>query len=60
MRPADGHDLSGLDRYTVLAPWKLAALYEYSRRRGEDSLIADPALVRSFLAAAEKAAGSKT
>lgn len=52
-----GRDLSGLNWYTALAQWKLAVLYEYSRRRGEDPYYADPALVRSFLGAARRVAG---
>ena len=56
-----GRDLSGLAWYSVLAQWKLAALYEYSRRRadrdGGDDYYADPALVTSFLDAAHRAAG---
>jgi aminoglycoside phosphotransferase (APT) family kinase protein len=56
-----GRDLSGLAWYSVLAQWKLAALYEYSRRRaargGGDAYYADPALVTSFLRAAHRAAG---
>ena len=56
-----GRDLSGLAWYTVMALWKLAALYEYSRRRaagdGGDDYYADEALVTSFLSAAHRAAG---
>jgi aminoglycoside phosphotransferase (APT) family kinase protein len=56
-----GADLSRLDWYTALALWKLAVLYEYGRRRAErgvgDSYYQDPAQVRSFLAAAHRAAG---
>jgi aminoglycoside phosphotransferase (APT) family kinase protein len=56
-----GADLSGLAWYTVMALWKLAALYEYSRRRaagdGGDDYYADEALVTSFLRAAHQAAG---
>lgn len=51
-----GRDLSTLDWYTTLALWKLAVLYEYGRRRGTDDYYADPALVKSFLAAAERTA----
>ena len=40
-----------------MAMWKLAVLYEYSRRRGEDAYYADPALVQRFLAAAHREAG---
>jgi aminoglycoside phosphotransferase (APT) family kinase protein len=49
-----GRDLSGLRWYTVLVQWKLAVLYEYSRRRGGDPYYADPALVDAFLAAAHR------
>lgn len=56
-----GADLGGLAWYTVMALWKLAALYEYSRRRAEggggDGYYADEALVTSFLRAAHRAAG---
>ncbi len=55
-----GRDLPDLRWYTVLALWKLAVLYEYGRRRAADGAgdgyYADPALVTSFLAAAERAA----
>jgi aminoglycoside phosphotransferase (APT) family kinase protein len=57
---ATGRDLSNLTWYTVLALWKLAVLYEYGRRRAMsgmgDGYYADPALVKSFLAAASRAA----
>jgi len=56
-----GRDLGGLAWYTVMALWKLAALYEYSRRRATgdvgDDYYADEALVASFLTAAHRAAG---
>jgi aminoglycoside phosphotransferase (APT) family kinase protein len=56
-----GADLGGLAWYTVMALWKLAVLYEYSRRRaagdGGDAYYTDPALVASFLRAAHQAAG---
>jgi aminoglycoside phosphotransferase (APT) family kinase protein len=52
-----GRDLSGLRWYTAMALWKLAVLYDYSRRRGTDPYYADPALVASFLGAAAAAAG---
>ena len=56
-----GTSLANLDWYTALALWKLAALYEYGRRRAVrgvgDPYYADPALVRSFLEAAHRAAG---
>ena len=52
-----GGDLSRLRWYTVMAMWKLAVLYEYSHRRGEDAYYADPALVQRFLAAAHREAG---
>jgi len=55
-----GADLSGLNWYAALAMYKLAALYEYSRRRFEDGVgdpyYADPALVASFLDAGERLA----
>ncbi|MFD0306924.1 phosphotransferase family protein [Streptomyces sp. NPDC127119] len=56
-----GRDLSNLDWYTALAFWKLAALYEYSRRRTVrgvgDPYYADQKLVQAFLAAAHRTAG---
>jgi len=56
-----GRDLSGLAWYTVMAQWKLAVLYEYSRRRSArgdgDPYYADRSLVASFLRAAHHAAG---
>jgi aminoglycoside phosphotransferase (APT) family kinase protein len=56
-----GRDLTGLAWYTALVQWKLAILYEYGRRRAVrgvgDPYYADPAKVRSFLAAAHSAAG---
>jgi len=55
-----GRDLSGLAWYTVMAQWKLAVLYEYSRRRtarGDgDPYYADASLVASFLRTAHQAA----
>ena len=58
---ATGRDLAGLRWYTTLALWKLAVLYEYSRRRALDGAgdpyYEDPGLVRSFLDAARRAAG---
>lgn len=54
-----GRDVSGLAWYSALVLWKLAALYEYSRRRLAagvgDPYYEDPALVRSFLDAAGRA-----
>ncbi|MDT5124670.1 MAG: hypothetical protein QOH54_314 [Mycobacterium sp.] len=55
-----GADVSGVNWYATLAMYKLAALYEYSRRRFEggtgDPYYADPELVPSFLAAGERLA----
>jgi aminoglycoside phosphotransferase (APT) family kinase protein len=55
-----GADVSGVNWYAALAMYKLAALYEYSRRRFEagvgDPYYADPQLVASFLAAGERLA----
>lgn len=47
-----GRDLSCLKWYMVMANWKLAVLYEYSRRRGEDPYYQAPGLVNRFLASA--------
>jgi aminoglycoside phosphotransferase (APT) family kinase protein len=56
-----GADLSNVNWYATLAMYKLAALYEYSRRRFEqgigDPYYADPGLVSSFLGAGERMAG---
>jgi aminoglycoside phosphotransferase (APT) family kinase protein len=52
-----GVDLARLRWYEVMATWKLAVLYEYSHRRGEDPYYADPALVRRFLEFAHREAG---
>jgi aminoglycoside phosphotransferase (APT) family kinase protein len=55
-----GADVSRVNWYATLAMYKLAALYEYSRRRFEsgvgDPYYADPGLVSSFLAAGERLA----
>jgi aminoglycoside phosphotransferase (APT) family kinase protein len=55
-----GADVSAVNWYATLAMYKLAALYEYSRRRFEsgvgDPYYADPALASSFLAAGERLA----
>jgi aminoglycoside phosphotransferase (APT) family kinase protein len=52
-----GAQPSAVDWYAALAQFKLAALYEYGRRRadtaGGDPYYADPGLVSSFLRAAE-------
>ena len=57
---ATGRDLSQLPWHVTMALWKLAVLYEYGRRRAAagygDSYYQDPALVQSFLAAAERSA----
>jgi aminoglycoside phosphotransferase (APT) family kinase protein len=58
---ATGADLSNLHWYTTMSLWKLAALYEYGRRRlatGKgDDYYADPGLIERFLAAAHRATG---
>ncbi len=58
---ATGRDLANLSWYSTLALWKLAVLYEYGRRRAAsshgDPYYGNPALVRSFLDAAHRAAG---
>lgn len=50
---ASGRDLAGLSWYTTMALWKLAVLYEYSRRRVRDGIgdpyYANPTLVTNFL-----------
>ncbi|MCW2867853.1 MAG: phosphotransferase family protein [Marmoricola sp.] len=52
-----GRDIDGLDWYVALAQWKLAALYEYQRRRADDPYYDDPALVPAFLLAGRRAVG---
>lgn len=56
-----GRDLGALAWYTTLALWKLAVLYEYSRRRVEDGIgdpyYTDPALVQRFLDDARRSSG---
>ena len=52
-----GRDLAALNWYTVMALWKLAVLYEYSRRRASDPYYADQSLVTSFLREAHRVAG---
>ncbi|WP_067652443.1 phosphotransferase family protein [Nocardia harenae] len=56
-----GRDVGALSWYTTLALWKLAVLYEYSRRRVLDGIgdpyYADPALVGRFLDDARRSAG---
>jgi aminoglycoside phosphotransferase (APT) family kinase protein len=55
-----GADVSNVNWYATLAMYKLAALYEYSRRRFEsgvgDPYYADPGQVDAFLAAGERLA----
>lgn len=55
-----GADVSGVNWYATFAMYKLAALYEYNRKRFEngagDPYYADPSLVRSFLNAGERLA----
>jgi aminoglycoside phosphotransferase (APT) family kinase protein len=55
-----GADVSNVDWYAALAMYKLAALYEYSRRRFEDGVgdpyYANPGQVTAFLAAGERLA----
>jgi aminoglycoside phosphotransferase (APT) family kinase protein len=55
-----GADVSGVNWYATFAMYKLAALYEYSRRRFEngvgDPYYADPGLATAFLTAGERLA----
>ncbi|MDT5350642.1 MAG: hypothetical protein QOH91_3929 [Mycobacterium sp.] len=59
-----GADVSNVNWYATLAMYKLAALYEYSRRRYEDGVgdpyYSDPELVSSFLAAGERLAAEES
>ena len=58
---ASGLDLTNLGWYSALALWKLAALYEYGRRRAAtgdgDDYYADAGQVARFLDAAHRVAG---
>ncbi|WP_328611183.1 phosphotransferase family protein [Amycolatopsis sp. NBC_00345] len=55
-----GANLAALGWYRVFALWKLAALYEYGRRRaGGDPYYQDESLVRSFLREAHDVAGAE-
>jgi aminoglycoside phosphotransferase (APT) family kinase protein len=58
---ATGASLERISWYITMSLWKLAVLYEYGRRRAAtghgDDYYADPALVESFLAAAQRSAG---
>lgn len=49
---ATGRSLQQLRWYTAMNLWKLAALYEYSRQRGEDAYYDDPTQVERFLESA--------
>lgn len=55
-----GRDVDRLDWYVTLAQWKLAALYDYQRRRATDPYYDDPRLVPGFLRAGRRAAGLET
>jgi aminoglycoside phosphotransferase (APT) family kinase protein len=46
-------DLAGLSWFTVANLFKLAAMYEYKRRRGDEEYYREPALVQHFLDAAD-------
>jgi aminoglycoside phosphotransferase (APT) family kinase protein len=58
---ATKRDVSNMAWYTTFALWKLAVLYEYSRRRVDagigDPYYADPNLVQRFLADARRTSG---
>lgn len=58
-----GADVSNVNWYAALAMYKLAALYEYSRRRFEEGIgdpyYADPDMVASFLDAGERCASER-
>jgi aminoglycoside phosphotransferase (APT) family kinase protein len=53
-----GRNLAALRWHVVNAQRKLAVLYEYNRRRGNDPYYADAGQVRAFLDAAEAAIGA--
>lgn len=46
-------DVSKLAWYAAMASWKLAVLYDYQHRLGNDAYYADPGQARSFIRAAE-------
>jgi aminoglycoside phosphotransferase (APT) family kinase protein len=50
---ATGRDPIGLEWYLAMVNWKLAVLYAYSRRRGDDPYYLDDAHVSRFLAESE-------
>lgn len=52
-----GRSITGLQWYRVFVNWKLAVLYDYSRRRGEDPYYAEPGMVQRFLDAATRLLG---
>lgn len=54
---ATGAALDGLDWYVAAAQFRLAILYEFSRRRGDDPYYQEPGQVERFLAAGAEAAG---
>lgn len=56
-REDTGADLAALGWYLAMVNWKLAALYAYSRGKGEDPYFDDPAQVPRFLAEAAHHAG---
>lgn len=56
-RQSTGADLAGLGWFLAMVNWKLAALYAYSRRKGDDPYFDDPGHVRRFLAEAAHHAG---
>lgn len=53
-----GRDLSNLGWYAAMAAWKMAVLYDYSRRLGQDSYYADEAQSPRFLTYAERVAAT--
>jgi aminoglycoside phosphotransferase (APT) family kinase protein len=57
-RQDTGADLANLNWFLALVNWKLAALYAYSRRKGDDPYFDDDAHVSRFLAEAAHHAGA--
>jgi|SRR5579875_354111 len=49
-----GRDLSGLGWYAAMAAWKLAVLYEYQHRLGQDPYYDDATQAVRFIRAAER------
>jgi aminoglycoside phosphotransferase (APT) family kinase protein len=54
-----GRDLSGLGWYAAMAAWKMAVLFDYSHRRGQDPFYTDPTQSLRFIEAANGFSGRR-